>query len=391
MTATHSRLRNGAVLAVMLGVLAGLAGGPAATAIWAVPLSVTGTATSGTVAVSATVVARDAEITNDDYQTTHVVTVINAQPPTTNFSGTSDLTLAVRAVPATGLGARMSAAVWPVTATTACTDTSEPPAGYQSAPFTTGLVTAPVAALPGASATFCVRGYPTSATPSPTAPPLAQNRAVVISELGVSYATSATGRQSFTPSYAGAVHRGNFTQQTNATGETTISTSLIYLSANVTGYPLLLGRSVAPAGTCWDVEAGHSTSPPGLSLIAWAGTCATQTAVNRNQRFIHIGAGGSSAIRIRADSTVVGNGYLEANEAGTLVQTQVDNFSELRQIWIGQITGSGIRFQYVNAATGLCMQAPAAAGGAFATAPCAMNDRFYMNWFIAVAAAEGTP
>lgn len=377
----------GAILVSAIATIGLVASGSFASAVWTKPLTLTGSVTAGTIATSAAVTTLDGTMTNDDYQTTYVIRVNNNQPATSSYTGSSALSLTVNPVAAPGLGARMSVAVWPVASAAACTDSSEPVAGYQSAAWTTGLTTASVAALPGASAYFCTRGYPTGSTPSPTASPALQNRKVLAFWLGVSYTVSATGSQSFTPTYTAKISRGNFTAQATASGATTLNTSLIfsslsYADGNLGNY----GTPVSPVGTCWSVFGGAVESVPGLSLVA-SNTCKVGGVTGRNERFRQVlVSGGNNAIQIRADSIIAANGYLEANADGTLVQTQLGNASELRQVWIMQLahadaTGAKRQYvQFVNAETGKCIRAPAAANGSFDTALCGSDDRFRTTW-----------
>lgn len=379
----------GVVLVSAIATIGLVASGSFASAVWTKPLTVTGSVAAGTIATSATVTALDGTITNDDYQTTHVIRVNNNQPATSSYTGTSALSVTVNAVTASGLGARMSVAVWPVASAAACTDSSEPAAGYQSAAWTTGLTTSSVAALPNASAYFCTRGYPTGSTPSPTASAAQQNRKVVAAGLGVSYTVSASGSQSFTPTYTAKISRGNFTAQAAASGATTLNTSLIFSArAYSSGSYGNFGRPLSPTGTCWNVAGGGDTSPPGHNLIAY-GSC-QPLLTPRNERFHQAYvAGGNSAIQIRADSTIAANGYLQVNTDGTLVQTQTSNANELRQVWIMQFANVGAdaagvqreHVQFVNAATGECIRAPASAGGSFDTALCGSGERFRTYWF----------
>lgn len=384
---TRRRHPSAAVLLVGALVTASvLVNGTVASAAWTKALSLTGSVTAGTLATSATVTVRDATITNDDYQTTHVIEATNNQPATSPYTGTSEMTVTANPVAATGLGAGMSVAIWPVAAAANCTDTSEPVAGFRSAAWTAGLTSDPVAVLPEASAFFCVRGFPTASTPSPSAPAEVQNRVIATSALSVPFDVSADGSQSFTPTYTATVQRGNFTAQAATIGPTTISTSTIYNTLRFAnnGSPGNVSRPLSPTGTCWSVSGGGDTSPPGAALVASTGSCATVLTVNRNERFIFIPVPTiTTATRIRADSTVAANGFLEANADGTLVEAQTDNVNQLRQLWLPQQTASGSQRQYVNAATGLCAQAPAAANGTFTTAPCTTDNRFRSNWFVA--------
>jgi hypothetical protein len=390
MTGTRTPRRNGVVIAVGLGILSGLAGGPAASATWTVPLSVAGGVTAGSVSSSTTVTTLDSVITNDDYQTTHMIQVTNTQPAPSGSAATSDLTVIVNSVPNSGLGALMSVALWPVASPGDCADSSVPAPGYQSAVWTAGLTSSPVATPPGASAFFCVRGYPTGGTPSPSAPAAEQNRMYLATQLGIPVASSASGSQSFNPTYAGASRRGNFAQQSGASGQTTISTSLIFASFRFlnNGSPGLIGQPLDPTGTCWNISAGGDTSAPGSNLIAWPSTCSATTPVGRNERFIFVAVPGTpQAVQIRADSIIPANGYLQVDETGTMIQTQTGDVSELRQVWIAQFATTTNGVQFVNAATGLCIQAPATAGGTsyFMTAPCAADNRFRSRWTVAVA------
>jgi hypothetical protein len=370
------RTRTVGILCVLtVAVAGGVVAGPAAYAIWTKQLTATGSVTAGTVATSATVAGRASSITNDAYQTTFLVQVTNDQPVSSTYAGTSDVTVTTDPASGTGLGSLVSVAIWPVAAAEDCTAASEPASGYRSAEWSAGLTSAPVAVLPNASASFCVRGYPTGSTPSPSAPAAAQNRVIVAAALG-----SASGTQIFSPSYTATLSRGNFTAQAASRGATAIATSLIYTYSPVDDGVWSLARPLVPADTCWNIEAGGTTSQAGLDLIAYsATTCVTSSTVGPNERFVMIPVPGTSSFQIRADSTVATWGFLEADAAGTLVEAQSGNVDELRQIWIGQATNSGR--QFVNAATGLCLQAPATAGSTFSTAPCTTDGRFRSSWF----------
>ena len=369
-----------------LGVVLGLAGGPAASALWSTNVGATGQVSAGTLAVSATVTARDVTITNDRYQTTQVVQVTNDQPAASGFAGPSGLGVVIDPVAASGLGSQMSVTVWPVAAAADCDDSSEPPSGSPSAPWTSGLASPLQPASPHASAFFCVRGYPTNSTPSPSAPASDQNRAVVAPALGVAADVSAEGSQSFDPTFTGTARLGSFSARAAAVGPTTIATSLIYASFRFTnGSPGNLGRPMSPSDTCLNFSGGDSTIPSGSVLIAYTDACATSSTVTANERFIQLAVPGG-AMQIRADSSVEANGYLEADPSGTRVLAQTGNVDELRQVWIGQATvSSPAERQYVNAATGQCLEAPAASGGAFSLAPCGTDPRFMSRWFVALA------
>jgi hypothetical protein len=378
----------GGILTVFaIAITGGLASGPSASAAWSMPLSLTGDVVAGAVATTATVTALDSTITNDEYQTTHLVRAVNAQSSASSFAGTSDVNFTIDPAAPVGLGNVMSVAAWPVTAPADCTAASEPADGYQNATWADGLTTDAVGVSPNDAIYLCVRGYPTASSPSPSASASAQNRSVAAAQLGVSADVSPDGSQSFTPTYSATIRRGNFIAQAAATGAATISTSRIFAFVDlVTGSPGLIGRPLAPASTCFDISNGGDVSPPGSDLIAFAlPACTNSVTVGRNQRFLRIAVPDASAVQIRADSVVDTNGFLEASPDGAVIEAQTGNVNELRQVWIPQRGADGAD-QLVNAATGYCAQAPASGSGVFSTAPCAANDRFFAVWLRAASA-----
>ncbi|MGW9157089.1 RICIN domain-containing protein [Microbacterium sp. NPDC055665] len=233
-----------------------------------------------------------------------------------------------------------------------------------SATWTTGLTSASAAVLPNASAYFCVRGYPTNSTPLPASPSTAaeQNRSVVAARLG------SASTQSFIPTYVGRVQRGNFIAASATTPTSTVSTFRIFPYS-----PLTPGTLYAPtvhlatAGLCYNISGGGNLSAPGASLIAFS--CSSASVTPRNERFAQLPVPGTDSVQIRADSTDSTYGFLEANTAGTLVQSQVGDASNLRQRWIPQVLSNGTR-QLINAATGYCLFGTGGSGSAFTTQPC---------------------
>lgn len=382
----HQRTITGAGMVLVSAIAVGgsLIGVPGAIAHWEKGLAAGGEVAAGSLSTSATVTGVKETITNDSYQTTHFARVLNEQQASSGFTGTSSVTLGVEPSTDAGLGAVMSVAVWPVTAPGDCDSMSEPAPGYMSAAWSEGISSVPVETPPHGEALFCVRGYPTDSTPSPSAPAVQQNRAVVAARLGVAATVSSTGSKSFAPTFTARISLGNFNAQAPASGAATISTSRIFNF--FTSSQNLYLRNVAPAASCWNIANGGNTSPPGLDLIAFANpNCASGAAPTRNEQFFQIRVPGKSAVQIRANSTNPEYGYLQATPDGTLIESQVGNVEELHQLWIpqsGPNSGGYPGRQFVNVATGLCAQAPAASGGTFSTAPCGSSNRFFSTLWV---------
>lgn len=143
--------------------------------------------------------------------------------------------------------------------------------------------------------------------------------------------------------------------------------------------PGVRGIPVALSNTCWKVG---NLLAPAQPLVAYpAPNCVSGISVAPNERFVRTRIDGMNAYQMRADSTTASHVYLEASSDGSAVMTQVGNATELRQMWIPQVGPVGTSVQFVNAATGYCIQAPAASAGAFSMAPCGASNRFVTTWY----------
>ena len=360
--------------------VAGLVCAIPASAGWSARVTATGSVTVGqeTVAVAPTVVS--SVMTNDLYQTTYLVSVTNTQVSTT-FDGTSDVTLTAfpATTPVTGLGTLLSAAVWQVASAAACTTTTDPAAGAVSGAWASSVTSAAVALAPRATALFCVRGYPTGGSSSSANS--GQNRQTLASALG-----STSGTTSFTPAFRADITLDDLQGQATAASDA-ITTSLIYpftVLSNVTTYYQVKPQNfLSPAALCLDLRGGvgvGSGSPIDTFTCHNIGTDVTLG----NQAISMLPASGLNAVQLRVRTTASNNGFLTASGtgigAGVVVNTS--NTSNLQQLWIPQQVSSagGSLLQLVNAASGLCLTAPATPG-VVSLQTCASDAAMQTYWY----------
>jgi len=225
-------------------------------------LTIAGVVVNNYRANTGTVTAVQPLITNDRFQTTHLIQTAIDRQANAVYTGTTTATVRVNPSPQE-LGALMSVAAWPVAAAAAdqCTATSEPPPGHQNATWATGLTVTTTSTSPDLPASVCVRGYPTLSTPSPAAPPATQNRIQVATAL-----SSSSGSRNFTPTYLASIARASFSTEVPVSGATTISTSRIF-EFEILPLHNIAGRSASLPGSCWNIAGGDS-SLPGANLIA---------------------------------------------------------------------------------------------------------------------------
>lgn len=374
-----SRRRAGLLIVSVVAITGTLFSAPGAIASWTRDLAGTGSAAAGTISTASTLTTRDARVSNEDYQTTHVVEVQNIPPAGSTYTGTSDAVLTIDAMANTGLAALMSVTVWPVASAADCTVTAEPTGVAVSGAWTSTLASAPSPVAPNTSAYFCVRGYPTDSTPLPSSPATAaaQNRSNVAAQLG------SASTLSFTPTFSAQLARGNFTASATTTPTSALSTFRIFpFSQLVAGVPYV-ARPVLEdgvTGLCFNIRAGGNTTPPGAGLITWS--CSGAAITPRNERFVEVPVPGTSSFQLRADSTNATFGFLESSLDGSVVQSQVGDATNLRQRWIGQVLGNGSR-QLVNAETGFCLFAPSASNMDFTTQPCNNVRGEASDWSVA--------
>ncbi len=342
--------------------VAGLVSAIPASAGWSARVTATGSVTVGQETVRVTPTAVSTVMTNNLYQTTYLVSVTNTQTSTT-FAGTSNVTLSAlpASTPVTDLGAALTAVIWPVASAAACTTAANPTPGAVSGPWSGGVTSGAVALAPQASALFCVRGHPTGGSSSSANS--GQNRQTLASALG-----SPSGSTSFAPAFRADITLGDLTGQATGTSDP-ITTSQIYpftvLSDLTTYYQVKPQNILSPAALCLDLRGGVVV---GIGAPVDTFTChdiGTDVSLG-NQAVSMLPVAGMNAVQLRVRTTASNNGFLGTNGigAGGNVNNNASNTSSLQQLWIPQQVSSdgGPLLQLVNAASGLCVTAPAAAG-----------------------------
>ncbi|KQR51988.1 hypothetical protein ASF88_10370 [Leifsonia sp. Leaf336] len=360
--------------------VAGLVCAIPASAGWSARVTATGSVTVGQESVTVTPTAVSAVMTNDLYQTTYLVSVTNAQSSTT-FAGTSDVTLTALpdSTPATGLGTLLTAVVWPVASAAACTTATDPVPGAVSGAWASGVTSAAVALAPQATALFCVRGYPTGGSSSSANS--GQNRQTLASALG-----STSGTTSFTPAFRADIALDDLQAQATATPEP-ITTSLIYpftVLSNVTTYYQVKPQNIlSPAALCLDLRGGVGAGTGSPIDTFTCHNIGTDVSLG-NQAISMLPVSGLNAIQLRVRTTATNNGFVTASTTGvgSGVVVNTSNTSNLQQLWIPQSVSNsgGSLLQLVNAATGLCLTAPATAG-VVALQTCASDAAMQTYWY----------
>lgn len=360
--------------------VAGLVGAVPASAGWSARATATGSVTVGRESVTITPTAVGTVMTNDLYQTTYLVSVLNNQDSTT-FAGTSDVTVTAlpATTPATGLGALLNASIWPVTTAAACTTTSNPQPGAVSGAWANGVTSAAVALAPRATTLFCVRGYPTGGSSSSAN--TGQNRQNLASALG-----STSGSVGFAPAFRADIALGDLRGQATATS-TAITTSLIYpftVLSNVNTYYQVKPQNIlSPAALCLDLRGGVGAGAGAPIDTFTCHNIGTDVTLG-NQAISMIPVSGTNAIQLRVRTTATNSGFLASSttNAGSGVVIATSNAANPQQLWIPQQTSSvgGSLLQLVNASSGLCLTAPAAAG-AVTMQPCTTSTAMRTYWY----------
>ncbi|WP_426519029.1 RICIN domain-containing protein [Diaminobutyricibacter sp. McL0618] len=376
---TRSRHRfRGLLIALAITIGGGLLVASPAAAIWTTPLTATGSVSAGVISVTSETTVLNSTISNENYQTTHLVTVTNTQT-STDFTGTSSVTLTVlpSTTPVSGLGAALNAAVWQVGTTAACTASADPAANAVSGAWAAGVTSAPVAMARQQVAYFCVRGYPIGSSASASGD---QNRQNVASLLG-----APSGTSSFTPTFRADITLGSFTAAGSSTPPA-IVTSVIYpftLVPNPNTYAQVRPQNGPATKLCFDIFGGVG-APVGTRVDTF--TCHTigTDVTLGNQAISMQRVAGSNSVQLRARMTSPANGYLAATgvNAGAGVVVVAPNSADPRQLWIPQLVSStgGDLLQLVNAASGLCINAPATAG-TLTISPCANVTSEQTYWY----------
>ncbi|WP_295127455.1 hypothetical protein [uncultured Leifsonia sp.] len=360
--------------------VAGLVSAVPASAGWSARVTATGSVTVGRESVTITPTAVSTVMTNDLYQTTYLVNVTNNQASAT-FAGSSNVTLSAfsASTPATGLGALLSAVIWPVASAAACTTASNPVPGAVAGAWSDGVTSRAVAVAPGASALFCVRGMPTGGSSSATNS--GQSRQNLAAALG-----SPSGTMSFTPSFRAEIALGNVTDQATADSDP-ITTSLIYpfrpLTNLTTYYQVKPQNILTPAALCLDLRGGvGATAGSGMGTYA-CHDIGTDVSLG-NQAIAMLPINGASAVQLRVRTTASNNGYLTAGGTSPGGSVTVNgSFPTLaQQQWIPQEVSNagGSRLQLVNAVSGLCLTAPASAD-LVTMQPCASDAAMQTYWY----------
>lgn len=369
------------ILPITTAAVTALVGTIPASAGWSARVTATGIVTVGQETVSVAPTPISTVMTNDLFQTTYLVSVTNTQTSTT-FAGPSNVTLTALPAsgPATGLGALLSAMVWPVASAAACTTANNPAPGAVSGVWSDGVTSSVVALAPQATALFCVRGYPTGGT-SQSANGSAQNRQNLASTLG-----SASGTMTFTPAFRADITLDDLAGRATATADP-ISTSLIYpyspLSNLSTYYQVKPQNILSPAALCLDLRGGVGVGTGAPIDTFTCHNIGTDTSLG-NQAISMLPVSGVSALQLRARTTAANNGYLTASStsAGASVIVNASNTSNLQQLWIPQLVSSsgGSLLQLVNAATGFCLTAPSPAGSV-GMQPCTSSGAVQTYWY----------
>ncbi|MDN3496775.1 hypothetical protein QL996_12610 [Planococcus sp. APC 4015] len=345
---------------IVLGIAGGLAAGPSAGATWTKTLTASGTVSAGAVAVTSARTNLLATVRNQSFQTTQYVTATNTQSSTT-FTGTSNVTITARpsvVSPAPALSTVMDVTIWPVATSASCTAAATPPAGSPTGVWSTGVTSAPVALTRSQVAGFCVRGFPTGAPNASSTVP--QNRAAVASALA-----TASGIQSFTPTYVATLTLGSFTATTSG-NSTAIGTQYMFpvQTTSTTTYSQV--RALNSTARCLSITGGLSAAVG--SAVATA-TCqgATSSIANGYQFIRMVPIAGTTAVSLKARLNPATNGYFQATSDLTNSAVTVQNLdtANLLQQWIPQRTNgttNPAQYQLVNASSGLCLTAPGSAG-----------------------------
>jgi hypothetical protein len=342
--------------------VAGLVSAIPASAGWSARATATGSVTVGQETVSVTPTAVSTVMTNDLYQTTYLVSVTNTQASTT-FAGASNVTLTAlpASTPATGLGTALTAVVWRVVTTGACTTAANPVPGAVSGPWSDGVTSAAVTLAPQATALFCVRSHPTGGTSSSANS--GQNRQTVAAALG-----SPLGTTSFAPAFRADITVGNVHGQATSAADP-ITTSQIYpftvLSDLTTYYQVEPQNILSPAALCLDLRGGVDVPVTAVIDTATCHDIGTDVSLG-NQAISMLPVAGMNAVQLRVRTTTSIRGFVGTNgsAAGSALNNSFSNTSSLQQLWIPQLVSDdgGPLLQLVNSASGLCATAPAAAG-----------------------------
>jgi hypothetical protein len=320
----------------------------------------------------------NAVIANDSYQTTHLVAVTNTQA-STDFPGTSNVTVTVlpSTTPVTGLGNVLNAKVWPVDSAAACTATADPAADAVSGAWAAGVTSAPVAIERQQVAYFCVRGYPNGSSSSIAGD---QNRQNVASLLG-----APSGTWAFTPTFRADLVLGSFTASGSSTPPAIVTTVIhpFTLVPNPNSYQQVKPQNGPATKLCFDVNGGVGAAVGTTVSTYPCHTIGTDVGLG-NQAITMQQVAGTTAVQLRARMTVPTNGYLAAASANAAAGVVIasSNSTDLKQLWIPQLVSGtgGDLLQLVNAASGLCINAPATSGP-LTMLPCANVTAEQTYWY----------
>lgn len=333
------RERNGR--SIKHGIVAGLVtaivlgGATASYAYWTTSASVSSTPKAASLVVTATAVSLAATYGNDTLTSTSYLQVRN--DTVTTSTTVPALTVSLGSQNGGALAANTAIQAWSVSAPSACaTSTPVPSSGVFTGNWGSGATVSGMTLAKNTTATVCIRST------------IADRNSVA----------SSSGTLSFTPVATATINVALFTASGSGTG--TQSTQYIYS-------PTTLDRQnwyfIKPQNqsNCLDVSNGDLPATSGTTFISYPCKSTTDTSNyiwNQLWTFLPTGDGYAelkprSGPSVRVDSSGVATGSLT-------VKTDTSGAS---QLWDVQSVGGGL-YQFINKATGLCMNVSTGAADA---------------------------